>query len=494
MARQKWSIRHKREVKELYELIKKRKQYYWIVDFKAQEHQQPLIDNISKVINENWELLPKYRFLLFQWWNGAGKTNIALYIVVLFLMGELTKEYGIPYIWTKRRIYVWTKSGSNLKNTIETYLLGDYSNIRIPPEVIKSVNRDNWTIKTIVLKNWNSVNFFTYDQWYERIQWTNWDLYLLDEEPKDSKIFTEAIARIRWKRAQMFLSMTPLSWYTPVYEFFYEQDEDSMDWKEIIEKSYVQIVSSLDNKMIDHTWTKWLTEDEKKMRVQWAFSPATWLVFPNFDRNKHTVEYFDPHELEDVKFYAWLDFWVEHPTAFTPIAVDWDWKLYIFDLIYESNLLIKDLAKRIKGIEKKYDIEFEEIIADSAGKRERIELEQYWVKTVGADKRSKWENDLSNRRAWIMKVNQLLYDNKLFIADNLKPAIKEFENHSYKEWWKKDWDVNKVNDDFLDSLRYFIFSYKAPKYESKKKKEFEKKHWTRYSWNAIKKKTRKRRY
>jgi len=34
-------------------------------------------------------------------------------------------------------------------------------------------------------------------------------------------------------------------------------------------------VSSLDNTEIDHTWTKGLTEDEKKMRVSGDFVPPT---------------------------------------------------------------------------------------------------------------------------------------------------------------------------------------------------------------------------
>jgi len=55
-----------------------------------------------------------------------------------------------------------------------------------------------------------------------------------------------------------------------------------------------------------------------------------------------------------------------------------------------------------------------------------------------------------------MKVNQLLSDGKIFIADHLKEAIREFETHYYKENGA-DGAVEKINDDFLDSLRYFIF-------------------------------------
>ena len=438
------------EIEILYNKILERKKNYWIIDFVPHEKQQLLIDAISKLHNVEGNLLPVYTWLLFQWGNWAWKTAIALYIAVLFALWNLTKEYNLPYIGSKKKIFIWTESGENLKNSIMPYLTWEFSNIRIPPEAIKKINQDNWIVKRITLHNWCIINFFTYDQGRKRIQGTNGDLYLLDEEPVDTAIFTEALARTRNKWVQMLLSFTPLSGYTASYEYFYEQESEK-----IRERSYVQLVNSNDNHHADHTWADWLTPQERKMRLEWLFTPPSGLVYPNFNRDKHTLPYFDPKELGNVRFYAGLDFWVSHPMAFTPIAVDEDENLYIFDLIYESELLIKDLAKKIREMEAKYWIEFEYIIADSAGKRERTELKNYWIDTVAADKWSKGENWDSNRRAWIMKVNQLLHDGKIYIADHLKEAIKEFENHHYKDWWKKDWQVEKIQDDFLRTFPVF---------------------------------------
>jgi hypothetical protein len=65
-----------------------------------------------------------------------------------------------------------------------------------------------------------------------------------------------------------------------------------------------------------------------------------------------------------------------HPTAFLAIAVDNDGHIIVFDSIYESNLLMSDIAKRIREIKNRYGIEWEYIVADTAAKRERTELAQ----------------------------------------------------------------------------------------------------------------------
>lgn len=51
-------------------------------------------------------------------------------------------------------------------------------------------------------------------------------------------------------------------------------------------------------------------------------------------------------------------------------------------------------------------------------------------------------------------------DKKLFISSNCVNLIKELESHYYKEGGKRDGEVNKVNDDLLDALRYLIFNIK----------------------------------
>lgn len=75
----------------------------------------------------------------------------------------------------------------------------------------------------------------------------------------------------------------------------------------------------------------------------------------------------------------------------------------------------------------------------------------------------------------------MFFDNKLFISANCENLIKELETHHFKEWWKKDGEVDKTMDDALDALRYWLFSYKPPKYIWKKEKNFINKYWVQYN-------------
>lgn len=62
----------------------------------------------------------------------------------------------------------------------------------------------------------------------------------------------------------------------------------------------------------------------------------------------------------------------------------------------------------------------------------------------------------------------------------MKSLVKELETHHYADNWK-DGAVVKENDDFIDALRYVIFSLKPSKVKSKAVEEFEKKHSVQYN-------------
>ena len=76
----------------------------------------------------------------------------------------------MPNLGWKKNIWILTKSGSNVKNTIEPYLLGNGSITRIPPEKVEKVNKDNGILKSIVLTNKTTISILTYDQGFENLQ------------------------------------------------------------------------------------------------------------------------------------------------------------------------------------------------------------------------------------------------------------------------------------------------------------------------------------
>lgn len=250
----------------------------------------------------------------------------------------------------------------------------------------------------------------------------------------------------------MVAALTPLSGLTRVYDFFFKGNDE--DFKK---KCRMYHVNSLDNPHTDKTWTKGLTEEEFRLRVLGSFEAPTGLVYREFSRSKNVIPHMDPRELQGARFYRGLDFGVSHPTGVVFLAVDEDENFYVWDEIYESNLLIKDLHAKI--LKKSNGYHFIRNVADSAAKRERTELKALGFDTIPADKHSKGENEMSNRRWTIMLLNQLLHDGKLFVSDRCKNLINEFESHYYKDG-NRDGEVIKTEDDLLDSLRYVISNVK----------------------------------
>lgn len=451
-------IEKKKELVKLMNQLEERRKLYAIRSFKPQKHQQPLIDAIKERIIINEKISPKYKYLLFQWWNGSGKSAIGLYAVASLALWELCVEYWIPYIWSRKHIWIVTKSWINVKSVIMPYLVGNYWKTRIPPEVIAKTISDNWLLKWIELKNWNKIEILTYDQWRERLQGWNPDFILVDEEPTNKEIWDELMVRTRVPKCQMVLTMTPLSWLTPVYEFFYEQD--IAPWVE--DRRIKFLVSSLENEYVDNSWLFMLNEQDRKMRIYWLFVPPSGLVFSSFIRQEHVISSFNPKDLGPwTKFYWWIDFWVTHPTAFLLMAMDIDGNIFVFDWFKESNLHMSEIADKIKEKIRKWWIELEWIVWDSAAKRERIELKKLGVSTQPADKWSKGENWESNRKAWIFKMNQLFFNNKLYISEELKTFIQELEQHHYKDWWKKDGEVEKTGDDYSRLCKVYYIFYEA---------------------------------
>lgn len=165
---------------------------------------------------------------------------------------------------------------------------------------------------------------------------------------------------------------------------------------------------------------------------------------------------------DNVRYYKAIDFGTSHPTAVIFLAQDIDDNFYVFDEIRLANTELKEIVRELNNKSRPYDFEF--FVRDSAAKREWLELEkQFWIHTIPADKRSKWANDMSNRRTWILMLNTLFKQGKLMIADSCKLLIKELETHYYKENGKRDGEVVKEWDDLLDALRYCMFMVRKHK-------------------------------
>ena len=128
-------------------------------------------------------------------------------------------------------------------------------------------------------------------------------MLVLDEEPVNAEVFTEILARIRDPRCEMVAALTPLSGITRLHDFFFKNQDE-----EFRKKVRIYRANSLDNPHTDKTWTKGLTEEEYRLRVEGSFEAPTGLVYREFSRRRNVVPHFDPTELPGVKFYRGMDF------------------------------------------------------------------------------------------------------------------------------------------------------------------------------------------
>ncbi len=397
-------------------------------------------------------------------WNFIVHHNTFtnMYITMLMALGKkLCRSYRLPEIGDAHLISINTTTWSNIsKNLDKKYLLWTWTAedvMKFPwyvdkdnrGEVVKTVRWDKNILKDIELKRGASISFWTYDQWQARLQWSEPIWTSMDELPTRFEDLLEIVRGNRNRMGQVFISATPTNYNKKIHDYLFND--------EMADTVFLRQVDSFENEHADHSWMKGMTEEDIKIRRFGSFTPPEWLVYPNFSREANVIEHLNPKMLgSKVRFYWAVDFGFNHPTAFLFIAVDNDWHFYIFDMIYKSKILMSDLAKQIKEKQVKYWIEFDYIVADSAGAQERHELKAEGFNTKGINKNAK-VNDTSFRAWGILKVNQLFDKGSIIISDKCKPLIDELEVHHFKE----NWDVDKHDDDAIDSLRYMITEYTA---------------------------------
>lgn len=458
------------KVQELTQQLKERKLNFPIVDFQLQEHQKDIEDAIAK---RNPDGTPYNKFVVMIGGNWGWKTIVWAYITMEKVLGKVgVEKYGLTDLWHAVKCKIVTSTGSQIIENLEPYILWTDINdwwyvedlLKLPPMEIKKggIRKEKDILKNIKLKNWSKLMFWTYDAGQARLQGWSPDFTWLDEVPERWADFRELIRGTRNPMSQFLITFTPTNYNQKIYNWIFADNDDVAVSSEYWQgRKFVVQVDSLKNKLGNHSWMVWLSEEELQIVRYGKFVPPSGLVYKNFNRPNNVMEHFSPKELEgDIKYYWALDFGVKHPLAFLFIAVDEDKNVYVFDMIYAKDMLLKTLIEEVDKKKREHAIQFEWIVADSADLRARIELKEMWMRTISADKKSKGESQMSNRRTWIMKLNQMFALGELTISDRCAPLITELETHHYKETWV-DWAVEKTDDDALDALRYFIFNYRV---------------------------------
>lgn len=202
------------------------------------------------------------------------------------------------------------------------------------------------------------------------------------------------------------------------------------------------------------------------------FKQMAGLVFKDFDRKKHLVKA-DKIPDEGTRLIG-IDFGFENPFAAVFVLIDYDNNWYIYDLIYQRHLVTTSAIAMLR--DKMTGQYFTQIVGDPGGGG-RQEIENFKSQNFPIRPAFKGSGTQGGSiKAGIRLIADKLRPQpqpdgtlkpKLFIREDLKPLILEFETYHYPTeesgaMVNKDIPV-KENDHALDALRYLFLARAEPR-------------------------------
>lgn len=198
-----------------------------------------------------------------------------------------------------------------------------------------------------------------------------------------------------------------------------------------------------------------VSEDQFAQEYQAEFRKMAGLVYKDFDRSTHVIKAKDLPDMDSYTHGMGIDFGFTNPTAIVYVGMDYDQNWYVYDEVYKSGMTTDQTADIIET--KMGGRMFTYKIGDSAQAQEIANLK---MKGIHIEPVAKNKDSIS---AGIRLINDMLKIQegtgkpKLFISENCKNIIYEFETYHYPE---EKMDKNspedpvKENDHALDALRY----------------------------------------
>lgn len=197
------------------------------------------------------------------------------------------------------------------------------------------------------------------------------------------------------------------------------------------------------------------------------FKQMAGLVFKEFDRDKHLCK---PEEIPDEGTrMIGIDFGYESPLAAVFVLIDYDQNWWVYDLIYQRRMVTDEAINRLK--DKMTGQYFTAVVGDPGGPGKQ-EIENFKSRNFPIRPAFKGSGTQGGSiKAGIRLIAEKLrpqmqadgkFRPKLFIRDDLKPLILEFETYHYPidevgTMVQKDIPV-KESDHAIDALRYLMLS------------------------------------
>ena len=199
-----------------------------------------------------------------------------------------------------------------------------------------------------------------------------------------------------------------------------------------------------DNKFLDPEYGKELenlkSQDEILYRV---YCLGEWGVYKGQIYKNYVIENFSSEGFDDV--IAGIDYGYNNPTAYLLIGVR-DGEFYIFDEIYKSHLLTRDLIDLIKEKNSQWGVN--PVIYAETDPARNVELIEAGLVVISAKKE-------------VIEGINFIKMQRLHIHERCVETIKEIKGYKYKE----DKNGNpleepvKFMDHAMDAMRYAIYTY-----------------------------------
>lgn len=199
------------------------------------------------------------------------------------------------------------------------------------------------------------------------------------------------------------------------------------------------------------------TEDQFAQEYMAEFRKMAGLVYKDFDREVHVVAGKDLPDIDMCTNVIGIDFGFTNPTAAVFVAIDYDQNWWIYDEIYKPGMTTEQTHKILST--KMGNRFFSQRIGDSAATQEIANLNATPF-SMGIEPVRKTKDSITSGIRLIndaLKIQEGTGKPKLFIAENCKNLIYEFETYHYPDGKMNKnapEDPVKENDHALDALRY----------------------------------------
>lgn len=433
--------------------------------------QKPGIDGYVPYIDPASDQSPQKDFhsssargRLFIGGNRSGKTVGGAAETVMRATGR-HKYLDIPKPPVRLRAV-----GVDFTNGIEKIIKPEIAKWVPPSFLINGSWEDSYSkeFRTLTLNNGSFIEFMSYDQDTDKFAGTSRHGIWFDEEPPES-IFDECMQRLVDTAGDWWMTMTPVEGMTWVFDEIYEPGISGQDTS-----IFVIEVNTGQNPYIDmearEELLQSLTDEEKKARTEGKFISLGGLIYPQFNPKKHIIDPFTP--TRDNLWVGSLDHGYNNPTAWLWAAVDGDGQVFVFDELYESGRIIRELAEEVHRRNARNKRIPDYYVGDTSIKNTspitrtsiHTEYAEAGIPIVLSDGSPGSVAAGLNRVArYLQGVNDVP---KLYITSNCEKLIWEISRYRWANWAnKKDEkkknkkeEPHKKNDHACDSLRYLISS------------------------------------